>query len=65
MTQEDLNLIYVSEKEKILLWADAHVQCPNTNGSSSRGQKRKYADPFGLTSKSQQIESEVDDIVSD
>lgn len=60
MTQEDLNLMYESKKENILLWADARVQCSNTNGSSSRGQKRKAADPFGLTSKRQQIESEVD-----
>ena len=47
MTREDLNLMYESGKEKILLWADAHVQCPNTNGSSSRSQKRKSADLFG------------------
>ena len=46
MTQEDLNLMYESKKENILLWADARVQCPNTNGSSSRGQKRKAADLF-------------------
>ena len=65
MTQEDLNLMYESKKENILLWADARVQCSNTNGSSSRGQKRKAADPFGLTSKRQQIESEVDDVVSE
>ena len=67
ITQEDLNLMYESKKEKILLWADARhtrVQSPNTSGSSSRGQKRKSADPFGLTSKRQQIESEVD-VVSD
>ena len=55
--------MYESKKGNILLWADARVQFPNTNGSSSRGQKRKAADPFGLTSKRQQIESEVDDVV--
>ena len=56
----------MSEKrKKILLWADARVQCPNSNSSSSRDQKRKAADPFGLTSKLQQIESKVDDVVAD
>ena len=44
MTQEDLNLMNESKIDKILLWADACVQCLNTKGSS-RGQKRKYADP--------------------
>ena len=65
VTHEDLNLMYENRKEKILLWADACVHCSNTNGSSSRGQKRKSADPFGLASKRQQIESEVNDVVSD
>ena len=53
------------KRKKILLWADARVQCPNSNSSSSRGHKRKAADLFGLTSKCQQIESEVDDVVAD
>ena len=51
VTHEDLNLMYENRKEKILLWADVHVHCSNTNGSSSRGQKRKSTDPFGLASK--------------
>ena len=61
MTQEDLNAMYKTGKDKIMLWADACVTA--SDGNTLIGQKRKCGDSYSFVSKRQQIEAEVDSTV--
>ena len=63
ITQEDIDEMYESGKNKLLLWADARS---TIDEASSKGHKRKHeSSNCSFVSKRQQIESEVDDVVSE
>ena len=63
VTQEDLDAMYKTEKDKFLLWADARVIA--SDGATAIGQKRKCGDSYSFTNKRQQIEAEVDSTVAE
>ena len=63
MTQEDLNAMYETGRDRLLLWADARV--PVSDKTALIGQKRKCSDTYSLGNKRQQIEAEVDGIVTE
>ncbi len=63
VTQEDLNAMYKTGKDKILLWADALVTA--SDGNTLIGQKRKCSDSYSFVNKRQQIEAEVDSTVAE
>ena len=66
ITQEDIDLMYESGKTKLLLWADARSSPPTADEATSKGHKRKHESISGsFVSKRQQIESEVDEVVSE
>ena len=63
VTQEDLNAMYETGKDKIMLWADARVTSSGAN--TLIGQKRKCGDSYSFVNKHQQIEAEVDNTVTE
>ena len=59
--QEDLNAMYETVKDKIMLWADARVATSN----GPIGQKRKCDNSYSFMSKRQHIEAEIDSTVAE